>query len=294
MTTEVASKPRIQSGETFTGPNGKSVDKVERYKWTILDNPPEFEWIDKRLINIDHRYQREQVSLTRIANIRSNWSWAACGAILIVRRQDGSLWVYDGQHRLLAAKDRSDIFALPCLVFEMDQIRNEAEGFILANKNRGPMKAVEAFKADIIADDQVAVAVKNMVEASGYRIANNGQAKHTVSCVATLKSLMKQNAEVTKLAWELCVELAGGENITETLLNGFFFAELHCLRNGESLDRKHNREAIMRIGRIGLEEWCRRSAIYLKKGGGKVSADGVINALNQGRRTRRIPVMYQQ
>lgn len=90
------------------------LDKVQRYGWTMQDKQGEQRQINKNLLLVNDDYQRT-ASASKILEIASEWSWIGCGVIIVAKR-DGSYWVIDGQHRVLAAKRRSDIKEMPCLV----------------------------------------------------------------------------------------------------------------------------------------------------------------------------------
>jgi hypothetical protein len=95
----------------------------------IVDAVPEFAMIPKGQLAVDHAYQRN-LSESRIKKMAATWSWAACGALKVALRPNGEWYVFDGQHRLVAAQLVKDILALPCLVYEMDTVTDEAKGFL--------------------------------------------------------------------------------------------------------------------------------------------------------------------
>lgn len=61
--------------------NGK-MSKIDRYNWTIQDTPGEMKFIHKASIEIDHSYQRN-ANETKLTAIARDWSWIACGAIVV-------------------------------------------------------------------------------------------------------------------------------------------------------------------------------------------------------------------
>ncbi|MEK9738014.1 MAG: hypothetical protein VW239_11885, partial [Candidatus Nanopelagicales bacterium] len=113
-------------------------DKVTAFNWEMKGEPGEFQWISKNLIKIDlESYQRRN---PRLANkIAKSWSWTACNAISVMRRGN-QYYAVDGGTRLLAAKMRSDIKNMPCMVFESgdDGVVDEANAFTDINKYRSP------------------------------------------------------------------------------------------------------------------------------------------------------------
>ena len=70
-------------------------------------------------LHIDPTYQRSidtAPSQTLIRRIAVHWDWGLCQPLTVAKRDDGMLYVIDGQHRLAAAKARHDIYDLPCVV----------------------------------------------------------------------------------------------------------------------------------------------------------------------------------
>lgn len=95
---------------TASGRSSNTVTKVERFGWTIKDAPGVMTLLDKKVLQIHQDYQRQAI-VSKIRAITATWSWVACGAIIVGKRC-GEYWVIDGQHRVLAARQRADITAL--------------------------------------------------------------------------------------------------------------------------------------------------------------------------------------
>jgi len=104
----------------------QSHDKTARYAWTIKNAPGEFLMIPKSELEVDHAYQRDRINQRRVEELARAWDWIACGCLVVALRDDNKWFVVDGQHRKLAADQRSDIRELPCLVFETAGRREEA------------------------------------------------------------------------------------------------------------------------------------------------------------------------
>src|SRR4051812_44439221 len=107
------------SQELAPSPNGRSVSKVEKFGWIIVDKRGVAMDIPKCSLHVDKSYQRDALGSSKILRIAREWSWIACGRLIVGIRPDGSYVVIDGQHRKLAADKRSDIADLPCEVFEV-------------------------------------------------------------------------------------------------------------------------------------------------------------------------------
>lgn len=263
--------------------------KEKRYDWNVLDVPGEFHWIPKQQLNIDHAYQRENVSLARVRYIASAFSWLAFGVILVVQREDGTFWVYDGQHRKLAADARSDVQVLPCLVFRLASIEEEAGAFMGSNATRGPVGAVDKFKAMLVAKKELAISLVEILAATGHRVAK-GNGGSVVDCIAKLLSVMSANRVLFRDMWPVIVYIADGSHISEDLVGGIIALERHLAATEQgSLRDQHNIETLMRVGHAAIMKSIRDTKVA--EGGGDLSrCKGIVKCLNKGRSTRRISI----
>lgn len=297
---EYAAPSKVAAGrigdEYAPTPGGPPVPKVEKFNWRTVGTPGRLMWLPKASLFVDAEYQRTKVSESKILAIAAEWVWPAVGCLSVAARPDGSYWVFDGQHRKLAADKRADIQALPCMVYEMTDKLTEAMSFLRINTFRATMQYIDKFNAELIAQDPLATAARQMVEASGYRVANtdNGgqSASYVVKCVGTLKQAIAQNPTHAQTAWQLCVELFQGKPVTDTVFKALFHVEtlLHRRGAGSLLDA-NNRAALVRHSLTEIVQAMNESKAY-RGGGPKAYAEGVIRLLNKGRRSRRLPNPY--
>ena len=272
-------------------PGDGATDKVSRYRWRLDESHScEFALLSKSSLHVDAAYQRQYVSMGRIRRISSNFSWIKFGCLTVSRRNDGTLWVIDGQHRKIACDNRGDIDLVPCLVFSAESIEHEADAFLKMNVDRGPMRTFEKFRAMLISGDETAIAVKNMVESSGYTISGTS-AKYTVRCVKVLLSLYKPNGILPKL-WNFICLLHAGECISGDIIEALCYIENKLSGTGQSLLNDANVTCLMRAGPTIINRQMRESAAHYAKGGAKIWAEGVLSILNKGRRTNKIPSMF--
>jgi hypothetical protein len=112
---------------TITTKDGviRNIDKEThpKYAWAKTDEPGKLAYINKNILNVDSSYQRTLRDNTRLF-IARNFSWAAFGVLSVANRSDGSLYVFDGQHRLAAAMERPSITQVPCVVFNVADIEH--------------------------------------------------------------------------------------------------------------------------------------------------------------------------
>lgn len=277
--------------ERNSRPNCKTAN-AEMYKWKVKDVPGIFEWIALDRLHVDQVYQRTEIKRKRVADIAASWSWAACGAICVARREDGTLWVFDGQHRALAARKRGDITELPCLIFPAISIDQEADAYIRANTNRGPMRFVEKFKAMLVTGDPVAVQVQEMLDEFGY-IASSQRGEGRVSCLAALYRAMERNPKACRRSFELCVELYDGGSMVDQVVAALNYLDMHLQKQMDStIAAATYRKKLLEIGAVEVERSIQQAIGYHGKSGEKVWADGIVRLLNKGRRTKRIPAPF--
>lgn len=257
--------------------------KRERYDWRTTDQPGEFAMIDKADLDVDQDYQRRH-SQHKILKMAAEWSWVACGALSVALRQEDSRWyVMDGQHRLLAARHRDDIRQLPCMVFGVVEVAQEASGFLRANTNRKTMTMVDRFKAALMTEDRAARVVNELVLSSGRHVAAGG-GQAAFSAVGVLLRCVREDEAATRRVWPILVEICDGKKINQNLISGLWYLERH-LEGGTSLASNHWRRRLVQVGYDSLMRSIDSAAAFHGSGKGfKVCAIGVVQAVNKGLR----------
>lgn len=259
--------------------------KVETFNWSVLDAPGEFRMIHKSALNVDHEYQRSRISEPRVLNIARRWSWAALGVILVAERADGTLWVFDGQHRKMAADKRADIQELPCMVFSSTAKAEEALAFLRANTDRGPMRTIEKFRAMILSGDELALKVRELVESTGYSISDQ-KSQFTMMCVNRVMQALKTDPPAAHIAWKLTCDIFNGDSPHENIFAGLYGTERELRRQGlGSIGSADNRAKLINIGAKAILRSIAESQSYFG-GGDKSCTEGVIRVLNKSRRNR--------
>lgn len=255
----------------------QGVNKVARYGWRLKDSPGEIAWVDKTILKINEEYQRSAIK-NKIADITAEWSWLACGALIVAKR-DGSLWVVDGQHRLLAAMRRSDIRALPCVIFETETIKDEAIGFLSANTNRRPVTAIGKHKALVASGDEAASFVSRILEAKGLRVVRVAKMKGHIKCLAWCVKRAAVDSgrfvRIIDLASEMCFR--DEMPVHEKLLEGLWIIDCKIGLNDPRLKRR-----VLEVGTKRLVDAAARAAVFYGGGGGKAWAEGILGEINKG------------
>lgn len=221
--------------------------KLEQYHWTTADSPGVFQMVHKNDLHIDREAYQRTPARNRILRIAREWSWVACGCLIVASRAGGRLWVIDGQHRKLAADKRSDIETLPCLIFQADKLAEEAKGFDRVNTVRGPVSSIACHKARKTAGDPVVIEVDEMIRESGYSPGKNGS-PFKVQCVKRITQCMTLDPALTHAVWETCVTVYEGDSIRDKVFGGLFMLARHLRDNGHNLFEKRNIEKLCQTG----------------------------------------------
>lgn len=293
----MAAKARATLGaDTHPGLPGKigPLDKVEMYGWEMVDRPGKYMRLSKHVLNVDHDYQRDHIKRARVNRIASQWSWVRFGSLSVAERPDGTYWVFDGQHRKLAADKRSDITEVPCMVYKSVGPADESRYFLGINEDRGRVDMIDRFKAMMAQNDPLTLNVHRLVTESGYRVERGG-ADYTVMCVGALVSAVDKDPEAAAVAWRICVQMFDGSAILDRVFRGMFVAERHIRRHGLGtlLDARF-KTAVDRLDPKTITKSIFQAAEYWGKSGPNVEGEAVVRLLNKGRGRNPIPSLFAE
>lgn len=257
-------------------------DKIARYGWAVRSERGTFAYLDKHCLKINREaYQREGIP-SKVLEFASNWSWIACGALTVAER-DGEFWVVDGQHRKLAADRRSDIQTLPCMIFETQSVKQDAQAFLDTNTNRRNVSALAKFKARLAAGDELARNVQAIITNSGLRLATASKEPCDYKAIALALSIGERDMDGLAEVLGLAGEMAATERLPvhQRIVAGFYYLHRHLdLRNSRL------RERIKAIGLGGLARGADKAAAYYGLAGEKILAEGMLQVINHGLRNR--------
>ena len=121
-------------------------------------------------LGVDPLYQRDLDARSRqlINRIAGNWDWNLFQPLVVARRDDGRLFVVDGQHRLAAARLRRDVMQLPCVIFASAAPAEEADVFVKLNQERRPLSAYALYNAALATGDEAAIALDTILRQTGW------------------------------------------------------------------------------------------------------------------------------
>jgi hypothetical protein len=258
------------------------VSKIDRYKWEVKDSPGVLLDIDKDELRIDPEYQRKSKEAKILAMARA-WSWVGCGALLVADRE-GCFFVMDGQHRLLAARKRSDITTLPCIVFSTESAGQEAQGFLVSNTLRRPISGLDRFKALLVAGVHSARVLEELMDSAG-RVPADKADGGSIRCLSTLVSLVEADENNFRKVWPLAVGICVNNTFHERIIYSLAYIEQR-LPQGDSLTQKRWRDRLLAVGYNGLLGAINSSCVYHGQSAPKFWAFGVLNAINKGMRNK--------
>lgn len=266
-------------------PAGPVIRKVSRYDWTTGGSVGIFAWINKNSLNIDGRYQREQVSEAKIRDIASKWDWLLLGALSVIVREDESYWVFDGGHRVRAAFYRDDVECLPCMVHTINSVNEEAKAFVARNTMVSNVSAFDRFHASVCAKDPVAVDAHKLMQEFGIVAIKGGMSSGKfLSCVGALQKCVEVNLEDARKVFGFCIKLAGDSIVTGRVLTAMFTLHQHFKpdfdvidKYGEKISRHSQREIEIKMGQFATE--C-------GKNGNVICAKAILDLINHRNRNR--------
>lgn len=255
------------------------ITKVDKYKWRLRDKPGVFLEIPKHSLRIDHTYQRSLVTQDAVLAIAANWSWIDCGSLRVAMR-GSEFFVLDGQHRLLGALKRADVQSLPCMVYETEDVRQEAASFISINTHRKNVRALDKFKAALAAGDDLCTYVDGIVRGNGVRIVESG-GTGSLQCVSTCLRIAKEDRQMFRSIFPLVNQMHSQGEILGDVMAGVFENEKMKVRLGKSLLKEPFCSKLIRAGAAVVHTEIRRLSIERNKGGFAVYRDAVESILKK-------------
>lgn len=261
------------------------ISKRDKYDWSTGGSRGEFQWIAKNDLNIDSRYQRDQVSEAKVREIARGWDWLMLGCLSVIEREDGSFWVFDGGHRARASFYRDDVKELPCIVHKVATVSEEAKAFVARNTMVSNVAAYDRHKASVCAAEPVSLAVQSLLDEFGLIAIKGGtNGAGYISCIGTLQSCVEEDTEDTRKVLRFLLSIAGDRQVVGKVLASMFTLYRHFKprfdileKYGEKIGRHSQREIEVKIGQFATE--C-------GKGGNVIGAKAILDLINHRNRTR--------
>jgi hypothetical protein len=212
--------------ETNDGVAKSGLSKKEHYSWSDLDSKCEHMRLPINLLRVDSSYQRGEASNQSTIDKAKNMQHAAIGAIIVAKRNDGSLWIVDGLQRTLAAKKRGDVNEIDCMVFNSHGPKHEAEVFLLCNKGRVAVSAMHKYRTSVTAGRLPEREIDEWLTNNGYQVADHSGI-NMIRFPSRLIQAWQMNPEATKQALLITTEICGDDPVCDV-----FSGVAILLRNG--------------------------------------------------------------
>lgn len=175
-------------------------------------------------LHIDESYQRSLQNHVKI--IARDWNPTKCDPLKINFREDGNFYVWDGQHRLEAAKLRGIKYLLCDITVGLTQSK-EAELFGCQGIGIKKPDPYDIFKANVCAGEEVDTAIKNMCDEYDLLVNRNNKKAGNLSCLTLARKIFEKGMEDREY-FEWVLELLHKARWNE-------FPQSHCHRVVNSL-----------------------------------------------------------
>jgi hypothetical protein len=212
---------------TNSGIATSGVIKKDHYSWDELDSKCRHMMIPINTLNIDTSYQRGEASNISTIQKAKHMQYAAMGAIVVAKRQDGTFWIVDGLQRTLAAQRRGDVTQMNCMVFDSRGSNHEAEVFLLCNKGRIPVSCYHKYKTSVTAGRMPESEIDAWLNERGYVVSNQSR-RSSIRFPGKLIQTWLFNKEACKQALDITKEICEGGELNADIFCGVAI----LIRNG--------------------------------------------------------------
>lgn len=267
--------------ENVLAPNGKEIDKIDRYDWTIRGKWGTPMDIPKEMIDVDYYYQRPQ-TVSKVRGIQSDFNRVSFGRLMVSFR-DGKYYAFDGGHRHAATLNRSDIKTIPCDVYIFDSIEEEARAFDEVNNHRKPMEIIHKYRAGLAQGDRDALYIQSILKRNGIELTRSLKGDKSFKSIGLCYRMVRESPGCFENTMDLVAELCEKAPIHEQLVGGLFYLSKTLTTD---ITNPRLRKRILLIGAPALLKATRRASEYYIKGGNKVWAEGMLKTINSGLRNK--------
>lgn len=143
-------------------------------------------------LHIDESYQRPVQS--HVKTIAQEWDDMKCDPLKINYRADGNLYVWDGQHRLVALRIMGVDYVLCVITVGLTQ---EQEAALFGCQGNGIKKPdpYDIYKANICSKEEVDTDIKNMCDKYDLVVSRNNKRAGNLSCLTLVREIFKKGEE---------------------------------------------------------------------------------------------------
>lgn len=234
------------------------------------------------LLNVDHSYQKP-LSMAHVKKITKDFDPMGVGQIHVSRRQDGTFWVFDGQHRTEAHR-QMNIDEIDSIVYEGLSLEEESRGYVYYN-NTMKQSQLQRFKAELLADVPEAHRINGIALSEGLGIDYNHTGE-TIRAVGALRDIYtKDGGESLKNTLHVLSE-SFGQN--QKAYQAYVVKGVHSfIKDYENNSKFDQKWLINRYKKFGIAKLIQKTnEFYSVSGGNKKDAIGLasIKIYNHGKR----------
>lgn len=153
----------------------------------LNDFPSRTEKVVINRLNVDESYQRP-VSRAKVNKIVRNFNPIGMGPILVSQRKDGSLWIFDGQHRIEALKELGE-HVWEVIIYSDMTLKDEATAFRLLQEG-SKANAAERYVSELTAGVQETIAIEKALNQIGFTVDRN-RSKYTIQAADAVKGIYR-------------------------------------------------------------------------------------------------------
>lgn len=182
------------------------------------------DWVGQTLVRvvdllINHSYQRDKMSPGTVNDITANFNYRIFSPIVVSTR---TKCVLDGSHRTSGAIRRG-IEMIPCVFVDLDGVEEEARYFLLLNKKKTFVSAIDQFRASLASGNKEALELQDIANRAGVRINKDAHEPHNCKFVYELQRSFSASKENTERALAICDRLCFSEPLHVDVFRGVFW-----------------------------------------------------------------------
>lgn len=239
-------------------------------------------------LRVDSDYQRPQ-NKPQITRITQGFDPRQFGILEVSKRPGGWYAVFDGQHRLAAARQLG-LKDVLCLVHENLTPRDESYLFARLQLDRKTLRPFDRFRAQLFARDPQALEIDQIARDYGFRIVSGNTGPYSISAVTSLEAIYRRGGgPLLRDVLGMIVELWEGDSGATT---GQFLVGVSTfwVAFGPKISETHKD----RLRRVSPITFLRRSLEYQPTSGTKGGyGPGVALKLQETAKMKKMkPVAY--
>lgn len=237
-------------------------------------------------LHFDTRYQRP-VDMSWVRKLAAGFDMRRFGVVVTSLRQDGRLYVVDGQHRVSAAR-MTGVAKVPVVIYDDLTPAEESALFSSLNTERKRMQPEELYWADFLAGNEEAVGIATALERSGHRLSRKQRGQHGITCFGALRSAYRYDeGESLLLALQYLAAAWGhGEKLDAPAIRAVV---RFLVQYRDQYDRMRLISVLEGVTQKRLEALIKDHAGMSGGAGWVGGGRAILDLYNKGLRTKRLP-----